>query len=153
MALQDPVAIFTASSNTRAQLLCHMLMDSGVEAYVTEDFSLVGLWMGGTLPGIHNPKIWVDRADADRAAAILKAQEQREMELKSEPSAGPVATVTDVIGAVCEECGRSIYFPAAQKGSVQNCPHCNAYVDVGEEETTDEWGEDSADKQEEEEQQ
>lgn len=75
MALQDPVAIFTAASNIRAHDLCHVLVQSGIEAHVTDDFSVVGLWQGGTLPGIHSPKIWVDQADAERAAEILQAQE------------------------------------------------------------------------------
>lgn len=30
----------------------------------------------------------------------------------------------------CEECEQSITFPASAHGSVQDCPHCGAYVDV-----------------------
>ena len=33
---------------------------------------------------------------------------------------------------VCEECGQTSSFPATQQGSLQDCPHCGASVDVGE---------------------
>jgi hypothetical protein len=136
MALQDPVAIFTASSNVRAQALCHVLAQSGVEAHVTEDLSLVGLWMGGTIPGIHIPQVWVDRADAERAAAILRQHEQREAELRADL---PSAAEAEPVQAVCEECGRPASFPAAQRGSVQACPHCGAYMDVVAEGEVGDW--------------
>lgn len=139
MALRDPVAIFTASSNIRAQALCHLLAQSGVEAYVTEDFSLAGLWIGGTIPGIHSPKVWVDRADAERAAAILQQHEQREKELQADPTSAPEA---DRVQVVCEECGRSVAFPVFQRGSVQTCPMCGAYVDVVAQEEGLDWQED-----------
>ena len=32
-------------------------------------------------------------------------------------------------------------FPAAQKGTVQNCPHCKAYVDVGDDAGLEGWDE------------
>ena len=35
------------------------------------------------------------------------------------------------IEVVCDECGQRSAFPAAQGGSVQQCRHCGAYVDVG----------------------
>jgi hypothetical protein len=139
MALHDPVAIFTASTNARAQALCHLLGRSGVEAHVTEDFSLVGLWVGGTLPGIHSPKVWVDRADAERAAAILQEHQQRESELQADPAS---TADQEQVQTVCEECGRFIAFPASQRGSVQECPHCRAYVDVGPEQEAGDWEED-----------
>lgn len=137
MALQDPVAIFTASSNVHAQSLCQVLVQSGVEAHVTEDFSLVGLWVGGTLPGIHSPKVWVDRADAERATAILQEHAQREAELQA---AVPSTAEEGQIQAVCEECGQAATFPARQRGSVQVCPFCGAYLDVGADEGVDELG-------------
>jgi len=136
MALKDPVAIFTASSNIRAQALCHALIQSGIEAHVIEDVSLGGLWIGGTLPGIHSPKIWVDRVDAEHAAAILQEHEQREAELRPAP---PPDDEDEQVLTVCEECGGSVAFPASQRGSVQECLHCGSYVDVVAEEEVSDW--------------
>jgi hypothetical protein len=127
MALQNPVAIFTASSNVRARSLCHVLAQSGVEAHVIEDFSGVGLWVGGTIPGIHGPQVWVDRADAERAASILKEHERREEELRADLSS---TTEAERVQSVCEECGQITAFPASQLGSVQECSQCGAFVDV-----------------------
>jgi rubrerythrin len=140
MAITEPVAIFTATSNIRAHAICHMLVQCGVEAYVTEDFSLVGLTVYGPLPGIHTPKVWIDKSDVDRATQLLQEHERREAELRKEP---PASVAQDLVAAECEECGTSTGFPAAQRGSVQECPHCGAYVDVGMED--DDWsaGEDS----------
>ncbi|MFL5242363.1 MAG: hypothetical protein ACJ8FY_09670 [Gemmataceae bacterium] len=137
MALTDPVAIFTASSNIRARALCHALVQSGIEAHVIEDVSLGGLWVGGTLPGIHSPKIWVDRAEAEHAAAILQEHEQREADLQTAP---PPADDDQQVQTVCEECGGSLAFPASQRGSVQECLHCGSYVDVVADDEVSDWG-------------
>ena len=48
----------------------------------------------------------------------------------------------DTIEVTCDECGKRSKFPLAQKGSVQNCPHCHAYIDVGDEADADAWIED-----------
>ena len=111
-----------------------MLNAAGLEAFVVEYVSPVGTWIGGLLPQIHKPQVWIDRSEIDRARPILedyaRAEERRS-----------VAVVGPPIDVVCEECGGSTSFPAAQKGSVQNCPHCQAYVDVGDEVPFDDWEE------------
>jgi hypothetical protein len=38
--------------------------------------------------------------------------------------------VAERLEIVCEECRKSTFFPAAKKGTVQECLHCGAYVDV-----------------------
>ena len=109
-----------------------MLNQAGIEAHVTEDLSVVGLWVGGTVPGIHTPKVWVDQDDAERATAILQEQQQREEALRQDSES------TADVEVACEECGQTSTFPAAQRGSVQQCPDCGAYVDV-EEGGDDDW--------------
>jgi Putative prokaryotic signal transducing protein len=137
MPLHDPVAVYTARTNTEAQIVRHLLIQSGVEAYAVEDLSVVGLWMGGTIPGIHNPKIWVDRADVERAVPILREYEQRTAERRlAEPASAPGGSGVE---AICDECGARSVFDAEQRGTVQECPHCNAYMDVGADEPAGEW--------------
>jgi len=139
MPLQDPVAVYTARTNTEAQIVRHLLIQSGVEAFAVEDLSVVGLWMGGTIPGVDTPKVWVDRADVERAVPILREYEQRAAERRlAEPtsvSAGPG------VEATCDECGECSPFPPEQRGTVQECPHCGAYMDVGADESSGEWQE------------
>jgi len=135
MALNDPVAAYNAADNIEAQLVCSMLQAAGVEAFAVEDVSRVGTWMGGLLPQVHKPQVWIDCADIERARPILEDYVRRAEERRSVDNAGPPVDV------VCEECGRGSVFPANQKGTVQNCPHCQAFVDVGDEIPFDDWEE------------
>jgi hypothetical protein len=131
MALQDPVAVYVAKSNTEAQLICHILLQSGIEAFVIEDLSGVGLWIGGTNSAIHDPKIWVDRANVESALPILKEHDRLTAERRSAAATTNEEDGPSQVEAVCEECGGESSFPAAQRGTVQDCPHCGKFMDVG----------------------
>jgi hypothetical protein len=139
MALRDPFAAYNAGSNVEAHIVCGLLQDAGIEALVIEDVSQVGVWAGGTVAELHKPQVWIERADIDRARPVLTDYERRSAERRAaergEREAGPPVEV------VCEECGKRCEFPAAQKGTVQNCPHCRAYVDVGDEVGFEGWDE------------
>jgi Putative prokaryotic signal transducing protein len=128
MSLQDPVAIYAAQTNLEAQMLRHVLTQSGIEAYASEDLSGVGIWLGGTVPALFNARVWVNRADAERATAILQEHQQRAYDRSSGDAAAPGQTVE----AVCEECGKRSDFASSQRGSVQECPSCGAFMDVGD---------------------
>jgi hypothetical protein len=144
MALHDPVSVYTSASNLEAELICNILQHAGIEAHVMEDLSLAGLWVGGTIPGIHTPKVWVNRDDLDQAAAIIHEYERRKATADAE-RAPAEATEGDSIEATCEECRQTSAFPAAQRGTVQNCPACGALMDVGLDSFTDEWTADDPD--------
>jgi hypothetical protein len=138
MALRDPVAVYNAANNVEAHLVQNALLAAGVEAFVTEDVSQVGTWMFGLLPEIHKPQVWVERADTDRAKPVLEdferhAAERREADAAEEALTGPPVEV------VCEECGQRTTFPPRHRGSVQQCRHCGAYVDVGGAEDSEDW--------------
>ncbi|MGL4419954.1 MAG: DUF2007 domain-containing protein [Gemmataceae bacterium] len=139
MALRDPIAAYNAGSNVEAHLVCGLLQDAGIEAVVIEDMSQVGVWLGGTVAEIHKPQVWIERADIERARPVLIDYERRNVErhaaVRGEREAGLPVEV------VCEECGKRSEFPAAQKGTTQDCPHCRAYVDVGDELGVEGWDE------------
>jgi hypothetical protein len=137
MALRDPVAVYNAANNMEAIFVRDALVAAGVDAFVIEDLSRVGTWIGGFIPEIHKPQVWVERADIERAKPVLDDFERRSTDLRE---AGAEAGATGpVIEVVCEECGRPASFPAAQQGSVQQCPHCRAYIDVGDGEAPAGW--------------
>ncbi len=136
MALREPVAIYNAASNLEAVFVRDALIAAGIEAFVIEDVSLAGAWVEGLVPEIHKPQVWVERADISRTKPILDEFEERAAELRGGREG---ATPEPLIEAVCEECGGRASFPAAQRGSVQQCPHCDAYLDVGEAELSDVW--------------
>ncbi len=131
MALRDPVAVYNAANNLEAHLLRDALRDSGVEAYVTEDVSQVGTWALGLLPEIHKPQVWVEKQDIEHARAVLDQYERRAAELREEAD-GQETSTGHKVAIVCEDCGEPSSFPPGQLGSVQQCPHCGAFVDVVE---------------------
>ena len=146
MALISPIAVSTPASNFEAQLICHMLNQSGIEAYYMEDLSLAGLWVGGTVPGIHKPKIWVEKAEADQAFALIREFEKTQNERRN-PAADVDLTKT-TINEVCEECGKVNAFPGKVSGTVQNCLYCGQYMDVGELDEFGDWPDEAEDQPE-----
>lgn len=133
MTFTDPLAAYNAASNLEAHLVCRLLNDAGVPATVVEDVSQVGVWLGGFISEIHKPQVWIERADAGRAKPVLDEYERRAAERRRTDAAGPPIAVT------CERCGKTSEFPASARGTVEICPHCGGYVDVGDDETLDEW--------------
>jgi hypothetical protein len=131
MAFQDPVAVYNAGNNMQALFLRDALIAADVEAFVIEDVSQVGTWVGGLIPEIHKPQVWVERADIDRAKPVIDDFERRSNELRD--ASAEREALGSVIEVVCEECGESASFPVAQRASVQECPHCGAYLDVEDE--------------------
>jgi hypothetical protein len=125
MALRDPVAIYNAATNLDAALLSELLNGAGIEAYAVEDVSLAGQWMFGLLPEIHKPQVWIERGDMAKAKPILEKYESDHVRSKEGSNA-------DTVAAVCEDCGQESQFPVSRRGFVETCPHCGAYMDVGE---------------------
>jgi hypothetical protein len=146
MALRDPVAAYNAANNVEAHLVCNALLSQGVEAHVIEDVSQVGTWALGLVPELHKPQVWIERSDVDRAKPVLDDFERRAAELRT-TTAKPEAADESAVEVVCDECGRSASFPAAQRGSVQQCPHCRGYIDVGADEFSEEWAESPPDEE------
>jgi hypothetical protein len=140
MALREPVAVFNAANNVEAFLVRTTLVNSGIEAFVTEDISQAGTWMFGLLPEIHKPQVWIERKDWERAKPILDDYERRAGELRA--AGAPGASQTEAaIEVICEECGERSAYLEAQRGSVQECRHCGAYIDVSNEAGSQDWGE------------
>lgn len=132
MALRDPIAVYNAGSNNEAFLVCQALEGCGIEAHVTEDLSPVGGSLFGLIPEIHKPQVWVERADIDRAKPVLDEFERRKDQLRNFKD--QVASYQGHrIQVTCDECGENLDFPVIQRGSVQECSHCGAYVDVEDE--------------------
>jgi hypothetical protein len=83
--------------------------------------------------------VYVSRSDAEQAVAVIREHER----LQAERSSGQGPQVE----ATCDGCGKTAAFPTAQRGTVQNCPHCGAYLDVGEGDLPGGWGEESEDEE------
>lgn len=134
MGFKEPFAAYNAATNVEAHMVCGCLLDAGIEAMVVEDISNAGGYIGGFLAEIHKPQVWIDKSDCAKAKPVLDDYEQRLVERRSSSAGGPIEVE-------CEECGARTSFPANQNGTTQNCPHCNAYVDVGETAELEGWDE------------
>ena len=128
MGLTDPITAYNAESNMEAMLVQRFLESEGIEAYATEDLSLAGYWALGTLPEIHKPQVWINRRDAARVAQLLVEFEHRKLERDATRKAEESTTIE----SRCEDCGKTATFAGSLKDTVQNCPHCSAYMDIGE---------------------
>jgi hypothetical protein len=133
------VEVYRAKNGFQAHLFVTALEEAGIKAEIqgttVHPSSATGEGLlTDTAPWWDAPRILVLAEDADRAKQLLLELEARER--KEAPEANPP------IEAVCDKCGCRASFPATQRGSVQQCPQCGAYLDVGEDESPDGWEDD-----------
>jgi hypothetical protein len=128
MAISDPVRVFRAATNMQAHLLCGYLEQNGIETHVLED-NPTHEWLFGLLPQVHKPEVCVDRCHVDDARSLVETFELEERQRNSQIIS---ALQSEPVAVDCEECGKKSTFPASQLGTLQECSHCGAYVDVGE---------------------
>jgi hypothetical protein len=136
--LEHPVVAYKADTNIDAQMAERFLVANGVPAYAVEDHSLAGYWLGGTIPHIHKPQVWVDKPDLPRAVELIEEFKQ----LNAAKNAERKRNEPQTLEATCEDCEKTSHFAGSLNGTVQTCPHCGSFIDVGEfewpeDETTD----------------
>lgn len=85
-------------------------------------------------PGVEIRVIDVDEAGKARDLIADQIEAVKAIRSMQERRAALGGTVT----AVCEECGKSSEWPAADMGTTQDCPHCMKYMDIPDPE--DDWG-------------
>jgi hypothetical protein len=98
----------------QAELLKGALGQAGIPAVVYD------------LPGRGNMRacqVQVRGPDAERALAALA---------KARPESGPSSGGAGAVECLCEGCGDRISFPRGRRGTVQQCPRCDTYIDVPE---------------------
>ena len=125
MELKDPIVAYTAGGNLEAHLVVEWLSSNNVKAHAVEDNSGVSLFGFGVISQLHKPQVFIERADTERAAELLREFEAKQHARRQQRADAPPIT------AKCEECGTTSDFAASQDGTVQNCPKCNAFMDIG----------------------
>ena len=135
MDIKDPLKVYTAATNLEAHMIVERLQSNGIKAFAEEDESGVSLWAFGTISQFHKPNVWIEKAAAPQAKELINEFEERKRQ-RAQPKGGE-----SVIQVECEECGRKTTFPESLDGTVQECSHCHAYVDVGELDWDEDFGE------------
>jgi hypothetical protein len=126
MIYRDPRCVHVDDSLAHANLVVVWLESQGIFAQVMNELTLGGFdGLVSILPnklGIRGVEVWVDDpANAERARQMLA--EHAELLVSKAARSGNV-------DALCEECGATSTFPAAEQGTIQDCPHCGAMLDV-----------------------
>jgi hypothetical protein len=121
MLYRDPKCVFVATGFGQADVVAGWLQEHGIPAEVMNRETLGGM-ISPLLTTATGVEVWV--VNPEQAPEAIQLLGERTVELATSKPSGPPVEV------VCEECGKTSTFPAEQQGSVQNCPHCNAYLDV-----------------------
>ncbi|MCP4592151.1 MAG: DUF2007 domain-containing protein [bacterium] len=119
----DMKTVYRAASVEEADIIVAWLDEQGIAAMV-KDRAVAGTIEIPTLFTPRGIEVCVpDPEQAKQAVAALKEHYAKQAQADDSDR---------VIEATCEACGKASPFPQAQHGLVQNCPHCNAYLDVPE---------------------
>jgi hypothetical protein len=129
---ESVVEVYRAKNGAQAHLFATALTEAGIKAEVQgkifhPPMATADNPMTDSAPWWDAPRILVRTADAERAKRLLLELEERARNEAQEAKASPLIEVA------CEECGSLVSFPESQRGSVQSCPQCGAYVDVEDE--------------------
>jgi hypothetical protein len=129
MSKRDPRCVFVSPSASEADIVVTMLGHAGIPARVMDRTTLGGfvgltVWSSNGISS-RGLEVWVmDEKDLSHARTILgEFEAQKRIAAEEKRALGP-------IDALCEECGRTTTFPAEARGTVQDCRHCSAYLDV-----------------------
>ena len=134
MELHDPVAIYSAASDLEAYEIVELLQGAEIPAQVIEDMNL----FDGLNPPVHAAKVWVSSRDLERATAVTRGYEAR-IQQRELVSHVPVDLQSEWIDARCDKCGTVTRYAPIQKGTVENCPKCYAFIDIGSDVEFDDW--------------
>jgi hypothetical protein len=119
---QDLPYVYRAASIGEADIVAAWLEEQGIAAFV-KDRGMVGLYG----PIAMSP-LGIEVCVANSEVAVRAAELLREHAADVEAQKGP--PVKDTIDVVCEACGATTSFPNEQRGRVESCPKCRAFVDV-----------------------
>lgn len=122
---RDPRCVLVADTLAEAEAAIGWLAAQDITARVVEENTLGGLDGLNALTGVgaRGWEVWVDRDEvAGRARELLSADEAAKVAKRQ--------SRTGTVEVTCEECGQAAVFPAAEQGTIQDCPHCGKMIDV-----------------------
>jgi hypothetical protein len=126
MYYRDPKCVHVDQNLASANLVATWLGGQGIPAEVMNEMTLGGFeGLVSILPSklsFRGVEVWVNNpADVGRARQLLAG---RKVEVETKTAR------TGTVEATCDECGGVATFSAAEQGTIQDCPHCRAMLDV-----------------------
>ena len=122
--IHDLICVYRARNVEEADVLVAWLDEHGIESLVKDREAALTMATSLIVAPAGIEVCVSEEAKAAEARALI---EQRMEELRRAREADEQRPP---IEAVCEECGQSGTFPYPQRGSVQSCKNCGAYMDV-----------------------
>ena len=127
---RDANCVYVANSEGEADVVAAWLAEQGFPARVMDTRTLGGLPGMAPFSPLESDaggvEVWVlDAAGAPQAKQLLDEHSKTLAQQAAAAAHGEPVVVR------CEECGQTAEFPATDRGSVQECPHCGEYLDVG----------------------
>jgi len=120
----DMAVVYRAADIGEADIVANWLQEQGLAAFVKNQYGSV-VFQLPLVEGRTGIGVCVPSEEEAKALELLK--EHREEVERHKAQAG-----TGSVQARCEECGKTSMFSAAQRGTVQICPHCRANMDIPE---------------------
>jgi hypothetical protein len=121
----DLYCIRRTATVEQADIIVTWLADRGIKAQVVDRDNPGVLAFGVT--DVEGIAICVEDEETAEKARTLLEQHDKEHAAQAE--------IEGQVELTCEECGAVSTFPASQRGTVQECSECGAYVDVPEAES------------------
>jgi len=137
MNFTNPVIVYDGESGLDAGQIQAFLKHHDVESEVVVGHSEGDTLFGGSAGPMPSPQIWVEEASFAAARVLVEEFEQMAIEQRKLDQAR--AADADPISVECEKCEKVTVFPAVLFGTVQVCPKCQSFVDVGEDDAFDDW--------------
>ena len=125
--------VFVADTQAAAQGISHWLDRYGIENLLIDKTTLGmsnGVSFTSNDPSSDGWQVWIK--DPDRIEEALELLDERRQVQDKKSKMAPV-------NATCEECGATSEFTGSQRGSIQDCPKCGKFMDVGGLEEEFEW--------------
>lgn len=146
MPIQDKVCVHVAGSMGDAVVTAACLSSRGIPARVMDAMTLGGLEGIVSIAGSISSRgiqVWIeDPSQLEEAREVLREHLANQTQRTAQRDAG------GPIEMACDKCGKQLKFSAAQRGTVEECPRCGNYMDVGEVEDNLEWESDDGEDKE-----
>jgi len=121
----EPVVIRRTATVEEAQIIVAWLDEQGVEAVVVDQAN-PGVFAFGVTDNEGISIAVPDEESARRAKSILEEHDRQQADT------APPDTSIEMVAVVCEACKATTSFTGEQRGTVQECSECGAYLDVPE---------------------
>jgi hypothetical protein len=137
MYYRDPKCVCVSDSIALANTVVAWLGGNGIEAEVMNELTMGGFeGLTAFLPGklsLRGVEVWVRKwADAESARTLADEHVAKLAAERSERE-----NRQGNIEVVCEDCHKTSIFPASLQGTIQDCSHCRATLDVPD--ANDDW--------------